>query len=281
MITVVLLAAAAGVLLGVPRPIVDAPAERAAVADPVRSAPGAAHVWARLADVPGRRATAIVLGLVLVAAPAMGGLTRSAVPVVLAPAAGALVLHRLHRRNRQLLLARRRAETVVGLRVLASMLRSGAGPGAALAEVARRIPPLDPATLTVMAGGDPCPALYSAGDQPGYEGLAALAACWQVSRETGAHLSVAVEGAATAVAASAAALAEVDVELSGPRASARLLAVLPLGGLVLGQLLGAEPLDLLLHSGFGQGAALAALVLAWSGYAWTEALVSRVGRLAR
>ncbi|MFD0824011.1 hypothetical protein ACFQ0D_38100, partial [Micromonospora zhanjiangensis] len=51
-----------------------------------------------------------------------------------------------------------------------------------------------------------------------------------------------------------------------------LLAVLPSGGVALGYVIGADPVQVLLHTPVGAGCALGAVVLQVAGLAWTARL---------
>lgn len=69
--------------------------------------------------------------------------------------------------------------------------------------------------------------------------------------------------------------------LAGPVASARLLAVLPVVGVGLGTLIGADPVGQLLGGGLGTAAGIAGVMLMGVGARWSRALVTaaREGRL--
>ena len=70
----------------------------------------------------------------------------------------------------------------------------------------------------------------------------------------------------------------VEAELAGPRATAGLLAVLPLGGLLLAAGLGADPVHQLLHTPLGAACAVLGVGLDLLGLAWTARLVRRAGK---
>lgn len=71
------------------------------------------------------------------------------------------------------------------------------------------------------------------------------------------------------------------IALAGPVASARLLAVLPVVGVALGTLIGADPVGQLVGGGLGTIAGVAGLALMGAGARWSHALVAaaREGRL--
>ncbi len=118
-------------------------------------------------------------------------------------------------------------------------------------------------------GGDVPAAMRAAATQSGGGGLRALAACWQVGETNGAGLVTAAARLAAGLRAEQAQRRHVDAELAGPRATARLLAILPLFGLLLGSGLGADPLRFLLTTPpglfcLGLGGILEVLGLLWT-----------------
>jgi tight adherence protein B len=71
---------------------------------------------------------------------------------------------------------------------------------------------------------------------------------------------------------------ELEVQLAGPRATARTLATLPLIGLLLGILMGADPVSWLLGSAIGLGCLAGGVVLTGVGIIWTGRIASAVER---
>ena len=61
-------------------------------------------------------------------------------------------------------------------------------------------------------------------------------------------------------------------QAAGARATAWLLAGLPVGGIALGYGIGVDALDVLLHTPIGAGCAIAAAALQLAGLAWAERL---------
>jgi tight adherence protein B len=97
-----------------------------------------------------------------------------------------------------------------------------------------------------------------------------VAAAWRVSASSGASLSEVLDRVETDLRADIAHLRMVDAELAGPRATAMLLAALPVLGLGLGSTMGAHPVHVLLHTLPGQlamviGVGLDALGVWWTG----------------
>jgi tight adherence protein B len=99
-----------------------------------------------------------------------------------------------------------------------------------------------------------------------------LAGAWAVTETTGASLGPVVRHLADAVRAQTEHRRAVDAELAGVRASMRLLAVLPLVGLLLGAGLGADPAEFLLASTAGRWCLLAGLLAEVAGLRWCRAI---------
>src|SRR5207247_7826179 len=94
-------------------------------------------------------------------------------------------------------------------------------------------------------GGDVPAALRMMGDQPGGDGLRAIAAAWAVGSHSGASLSAVLDRVADGLRNREDARLETESALGPPRATARMLAVLPAFGVLLGTAMGAAPLAFL------------------------------------
>ena len=160
---------------------------------------------------------------------------------------------------------------------LAAELRAGSQPRDALAVVSASVPallaPVAAAARSPVA--DPAAALDLAAREPGAAALADLAVAWRVVADTGAGLAGVVDRVAAGARAEAAVRREVASQLAGPRATAALLAGLPLAGVGLGAALGADPLGFLLEARPGRICLLAAVLLVAAGGAWTEVIAAR------
>lgn len=170
----------------------------------------------------------------------------------------------------------RRAAGVIELCVtVAGGLRAGRHPGEALLAV-------DPGhlrerwglvTAAARFGGDVPDALRRVARLPGAEGLTGVAACWQVAVDEGAGLAAGLDRVAAALRAERDQRDSLDAKLAGAKATALALAVLPAVGLVLGGLLGSDPLHELLHTPAGLGCLLVGGLLEWAGLVWTGRMV--------
>ncbi|MET8947567.1 type II secretion system F family protein [Streptomyces sp. NPDC004542] len=208
---------------------------------------------------------------------ALALLGASVVPAV-AGAAGVPVLRRI-RLDREARRAReRRGDAVIALcGALAGEVRVGRQPGEALLFAARESGGLGEAQASVLAaarfGGDVPGALAGAARQPGAEGLLGLAACWRVAVDQGAGLAAGLDRLDAALRAERDQRADLRVQLAGARATAVMLAALPVLGLLLGTAMGAAPLHVLLHSGAGMGCLLVGGLLEAAGLWWSARIV--------
>lgn len=105
------------------------------------------------------------------------------------------------------------------------------------------------------------------------EAAAALAAGWRLAQQTGAPLADVLDAVAGGLRQEAAVAADAEAALAGPRATARLLAGLPLAGIGLGELMGAHPLHVLLGTSPGRTCLLAGVALSLVGRLWMRRLV--------
>ncbi|MGW2862540.1 type II secretion system F family protein [Streptomyces sp. SDr-06] len=211
------------------------------------------------------------LGLLLAL---LGG---SVLPLIAGAVAVPLVGRRLRARERERARARRADEVVAWCAAVASELRAGRQPGQALAAACRDTTALGAVTAPVVAaakfGGDVPGALREAAREPGAEGLAGVAACWQVAVDGGAGLASGLERLESALRAEREQQEALRSELAGARTTVLLLALLPVLGIVLGTAMGARPLRVLLHSPAGFGCLLIAGVLEAAGVWWAARIV--------
>jgi tight adherence protein B len=203
--------------------------------------------------------------------------------LVLAPVArGASRLRQRIERARAV--EREQARAVEACGVLAAELRAGRSPAQALDAAAGVACGPTSAALrsgasTAWLGGDvPAALSLPAGGPAAWvvpELLRGLAACWTVCSTTGSGLVAAVDRLAEAQRAAAAQRRAVAVELAGPRATARLLALLPLVGLLMAAGLGAAPLQFLLWTLPGRLCLVLGVALEVMGLRWTTRLANR------
>jgi tight adherence protein B len=181
----------------------------------------------------------------------------------------------IQRRRRRRSALQGRVEVAGACAALASQLRVGQVPSEALAAAAVNCAVLRPAKDAQDLGGDVTRVWRSQAQQPGHAGLIDLARAWQVSNRSGAPMSAVLEQVAEGLAADQSLRAVVAGELSAPRATGKVMAVLPGCGVGLGYLLGGEPVGWLLAGPLGWGCLLGGVVLACCGVLWIEALADR------
>ncbi|MGW4158862.1 type II secretion system F family protein [Streptomyces sp. NPDC004788] len=177
-----------------------------------------------------------------------------------------------------------RADRVVDLcGAVAGELRAGWQPAQALAFAARTTGALGGEEAAVLAaarfGGDVPDALRRAGRRDGADGLAGMAACWQVAVDGGAGLANGLDRLEAALRAHRDQRERLRAQLAGAWATVAVLAVLPVAGLGLGAALGARPLRVLLHTPAGLGCLLVGGVLEAVGLWWAARIVRGGERL--
>jgi tight adherence protein B len=135
---------------------------------------------------------------------------------------------------------------------------------------------LAPVVATARDGGDVPAALTVAARLPGAAGLGRLAACWQVSATTGAPLGALADRVTLALRDAETHRHDIAAQLAGPRATARLLAVLPLLGILMGAGLGMHPLSFLTGGPPGLACLTAGVALDGLGVWWIRRMAARV-----
>jgi tight adherence protein B len=128
------------------------------------------------------------------------------------------------------------------------------------------------------AHADVAGALDSASRADGAEALARVAVCWRVAERHGASLSAALVRVADGLRADDDVRREVRTQLSGPRATVRLLAALPFVGLLMGGALDAHPLATAFGTWPGRVCVVVGALLCTTGLLWVERLASAVER---
>lgn len=175
-----------------------------------------------------------------------------------------------------------RAYLLDGLEVVIAELQVGAHPGIA-AEVA-----------AAEGGGDPARAFAVCAARSRLGGQAAVglrlpnsvidaeldrvACAWAVAERHGLALAELLAAARSDLLGRIRFRDRTEAGLAGARVSAALLAGLPVLGIGLGQLMGADPLRLLLGGGVGGVLLVLGVCLVCAGLLWTEAITRRVVR---
>jgi len=237
----------------------------------------------RLAEVPAlgrpaRRAVSRlrIVGLVLAAAVLAvliaGGFVLAGAAAAAAGAGWVLVRDGVERRQA----AERRRDLRLGLRVLIGELEAGARPPVALAaagEAAPRYADVFGAAAGAAAGAADAGAVLFRDLETRPIGLA-----WQLGADTGTALAAVLDRVAADLHAEQEHRHTVETVLAGPRASALLLAGLPLVGIALGAAMGARPLSVLTATVGGRLLCLVGVLFDVVGLLWMRRLLARAER---
>ena len=213
----------------------------------------------------------LIAGLGVATAGVLAGGAGAALAVAIAISLSTAVrLAVSHARLRAAITARRSVTDACG--ALAAQVRVGRTPAEALITAAEDCPILAQAASAQRIGGDVLAIWESQSRHRGCGGLTDLARAWAVSTRTGAPMASALELVAEGMASEEAVRTVVAGELAGPRATGKIMAVLPLAGLALGYALGGDPVGFLLGGFVGWGCLIGGALLAAAGVLWVEAL---------
>ena len=207
----------------------------------------------------------------LVPAPLTG-----AAAVLGAAVAGAYALHR-RRRARQ-----RRDADAARVRdhcdALAADLAAGASPAVALGRLVPRWPEVAAIIEADRFAHDVGRAWRGLAAECRVESLGLVALAWSFAQQTGVGLSVAMRHVAAQLRAQARVDRLVSAELASARATAWLVALLPIGVLAMGSGLGSSPWHFLLLTAPGVITLGIGLGLIWCGLWWLESIIEGVRR---
>jgi tight adherence protein B len=217
--------------------------------------------------------TVLVLALAVVVPPGVAVAVAIAVATVEA-------------RRRRMAGRRRRAAEAVALQaaveVLVGELRAGAHPVAAFTAAASEVDdvvaaPMRTVSARARMGADVGGGLRSVARRsslPAY--WERLAVCWQLAHSHGLAIGTLMQTAYRDIAARERFSAQVSAGMAGARTTAAMLAGLPVLGLGLGQLIGADPLTFLLSGGAGQWLLAIGVALSCAGLAWSDVITGKV-----
>lgn len=171
--------------------------------------------------------------------------------------------------------AQARREAIEALGALAAELSAGTPPQSALLAAGQQVWPA--ACGAVRFDGDIAEALRL--DARTMPLLGPLAACWAISVQQGSGLSASVTRLAEQARIAEDVRVQLEAQLAGPRATARILMLLPLFGIAMGMMMGVNPLGWLLGTPLGAACLVSGISLAGVGYWWTSRIVHRVEAL--
>jgi tight adherence protein B len=226
---------------------------------------------------PLRTGATRALALIAAGGAATALLDGTRVVLALVGVAVAAALSREVERRRRAADAARRAEQVLATcEGLASDLRAGQPPVTALAAAAADWPELTPVATAAELGADVPAALRELAARPGAGQVRIVAAAWQVAHRSGAGLADALTMAAERLRADRATARVVATEMAAAQATARLLAALPIGVLVLGSGLGGDPFGFLVGTPAGLVCLCTGLLLEYAGLSWLARISDQV-----
>jgi tight adherence protein B len=158
-------------------------------------------------------------------------------------------------------------------------LRSGSSPATALAGVGADGPHaqavLAPAAAAARLGdGVPSALRRAAATRPGTAAdVERIARAWSLAERHGIPLAALLGQAHEDIRWRVRFAAGVHAQLAGPRATAIVLTALPVLGIALGQLVGADPVGVLRGGVIGQVLLVAGVLLAAAGHTWAERIL--------
>jgi tight adherence protein B len=220
-------------------------------------------------------------GLVLVALATAAGafLAGLAGGLAVAMVTGtAIACHRVSKARRALAAATTELSDALG--ILVAELRAGAHPADAVQAAADRhtgdvVQALAAASAAARLGGDVPAVLRGSGPPQLRCWWDRLAAAWSLAEQHGIALADVLDAVRCDTEHRVRFATEVQARLAGPRATAVVLAWLPLLGLALGQAVGAAPLRVLVGTSLGHLLLVVGTALGCAGVWWSARLISR------
>ena len=180
---------------------------------------------------------------------------------------------------------RRNAEAAAlesALGVLVGELRVGAHPVVAFDTAATEVDGVVATSLRSVAararlGADVAAGLRSVAEHSTLAGhWERLSVCWQLAQTQGLAIVALVRAAQRDIVERERFASGVAAGMAGARATAAILAGLPVLGVGLGQLIGAEPIRFLLSGGLGGWLLVIGVTLACAGLTWSDRITGRV-----
>jgi tight adherence protein B len=198
---------------------------------------------------------------------------RFGVLLVVLGAAGAVGVALLRRQRGRRAAAGISARVLETCEAMASELAGGQAPGECLDRAAAAWPLLAPVAAAFRVGADVPTAMRElAAEVDGAGDLRVVAAAWQVAHRTGEGLAATIDRVAESLRAAAGTRRVVAGELASARATARLVAGLPVLALVMGSGAGGDPWGFLLGTPPGLACLALGLAFGFAGLWWIEAI---------
>lgn len=171
---------------------------------------------------------------------------------------------------------KRSAAVYQGCHYLSGLLQAGKLPRAALQEVGLTNKVFEPIALAAEIGADISSSLANAAHQKGCEKLRLLSQAWRISEVGGNSLALTLEKILLQLRQEQRLTQLINQELAAAQASGRVLAVLPLVGLLLGFGFGGNPIAFLTQSILGRLALFIGILLVSIGLLWSEKIAQGI-----
>lgn len=170
----------------------------------------------------------------------------------------------------------RSAAVLMACDAMAAELAAGQPPRLALRRAADEWAELAPVARAAELDSDVPTALRELATRPGARELATVAAAWQVAHRSGSSLARTLARTAATLRDERRTTRLVATEIAAARATARMMAALPVLVLLLGSGVGGDPLGFLLGTPVGLGCLAAGLTLGQLGLLWLERIADAV-----
>jgi tight adherence protein B len=214
----------------------------------------------------------------------LGSVTAAVVAGISVGVAAAAVGATLRLRHRRRLESTRRADElkdlVTGLDTVIGELDVGAHPAAACESAAQEcaVPTaFASAAARARLGGSAADAFVVDAGRCSVE-IGRIGAVWRVAEAHGLALAVLLDAVRTDLLGRRRFARRTEASLAGARATAAVLAALPLVGVGLGQMMGASPLTVLFGGGLGGILLMVGAGLVCAGLLWTDAITAKVAK---
>lgn len=204
-------------------------------------------------------------------------------PAVVAAVIVGATLYKRHRDRRTETMRETELDAVLsGLEVLTAELEVGAHPASACASAAEecdgRVAEAFRAAAARARLGGSAAGGFEQPESPVNVELSRIANVWTIAEFRGLALAELLGAVRTDLLGRKRFRKRTEAGLAGARATAAVLAGLPLLGVGLGQLMGASPLHILLGGGLGGGMLIAGSMFLCAGLLWTDRIVAAVTR---
>ena len=230
----------------------------------------------------GRRAPLVFVGCAAGCTAAAAAVLLAQTTVLAAAVVAMTAALRYRRRGRSRRGADESRSLEAAIDVLVGELRAGAHPVRAFSVAADETGGAVAASLRAVAARARLGADVAAGLRCAAEASAMpahwyrLAVCWQLAAEHGLAMSTLMRAAQRDITERQRFSARVMSRMAGARATAAILAGLPVLGVLLGQLIGAQPLRFLLGGHAGGWLLVVGTMLACGGLLWSDRITDQV-----